>query len=233
MKISVETMNLLKHAATINTGIIIDPGNMIYSMHESRTVRMQATVTETFPQEFALINLNQFLNTVNLVDDPELTFKGDHVEIVSPNGTQRLKYYFSDPEVIQQSNKQLKADVSYELQFSITKEQLNGLNKAAATIGADDVCVFNRGADIYISALDKRRQNGNNYEIELMSNSELENKSFKVYFRKTNLKLTANDFNVSISSKGISTWVAQNPNVPELLFHIAVERDSLFEESGE
>ena len=100
-------------------------------------------------------------------------------------------------------------------------------------VGADDVCVFNRGADIYISALDKRRQNGNNYEIELMSNSELENKSFKVYFRKTNLKLTANDFNVSISSKGISTWVAQNPNVPELLFHIAVERDSLFEESGE
>lgn len=228
MKLSHETISILKHAAAINPGICIDAGNMIFSVHESRTVRMQATVEETFPQSFALINLSQFLNIIALVDDPELTFNDDYVVITSPNGNQTMQYYFADPAVVQQSNKALKADIQYEFSFNVTKDDLTKLNRAAAAISADDVCVFNRGTDIFMSVLDKRRQMGNNFEILVGSDSDLEGKNYKVYFRKNNLKLTNNDFYVSVSSKGLSTWKAKDAGVPELLFHVAIERDSEF-----
>lgn len=228
MKLSQETINTLKHAASINPSIMIDAGNMIFSVHESRTVRMQATVEETFPQSFALINLNQFLNIISLVDDAELTFNDDNVLITSSNGNQKMTYFFSDPAVIQQSNKQIKSDIQYDFSFNITRDDLQKLNRAAAAIMADDICVYNEGAEIYVSALDKKKQAGNTFKLLVGSDSALEGKNFKVYFRKNNLKLTNNDFTVSVSSRGVSTWKAMDSSVPELIFYIVIERDSEF-----
>lgn len=228
MKVSQNTFNILKHAAGINSAILIDKGSDIFTVHESKTVRMQAKIEEDFPITFALVNLNQFLNTISLVDDPELTFQEDHVVITSLDGSQEVRYYYSDPNVVNQSNKRLKADIEYEFSFEVTKDELNRLSKAAATISADDVMVYNDGANIYISILDKRRQNGNEFKILIGSNSSLEGKEYKVFFRKSNLKLTGNDFHIDVSSRGISTWTAKDPVIPELLFYIAIERDSSF-----
>lgn len=228
MKLSQETINILKHAAGINPGILIDEGSDIFAVHESKTVRMQAKIEEEFPNTFALVNLNQFLNTISLIDDPELTFQDDHVVITSPDGTQKVQYYFSDPNVVNQSNKRLKADIEYEFSFEVTKDELTRLGKAAATIGADDVMVYNDGANIYMAVLDKRRQAGNEFNLLVGSNSSLEGKEYRVFFRKGNLKLTGNDFHVDVSSRGISTWTAKDSVIPELLFYVAIERDSSF-----
>lgn len=228
MKLSQNTISILKHAASIHPGICIDQGDMIFSVHESRTVRMQAKVEETFPQQFALMNLNQFLNTLALIDDPELTFYDGYCVISSPSGNQTMQYYFSDPEIVQQPNKTLKAELVYNFSFNLSCADFVKLNRAAGAINADDICVFNRGAEIYMSALNKRRQTGNTFELLVGSDSELEGKEYKVFFRKNNLKLTNNDFLVSISDKGISTWKATDAAVPELLFHVAIERDSEF-----
>lgn len=228
MKLSQETISVLKHAASIQPGICIDAGNMIFSVHDSRAVRMQATIEETFPQSFAMINLNQFLNIISLFDDPELSFNDDHVLISSQSGNQTMQYYFSDPTMINQSNKQLSADLHYEFSFNLSSDDISKLNKAASAIAADDICVYNKGSDIFVTALDKRRQTGNTFELLVGTDTAIENKNYRVYFRKNNLKLTNNDFNVSVSSRGLSTWKAINANVPELLFYIAIERDSDF-----
>lgn len=229
MKLSNETIAILKHAAGINPGIILDENsNIIFSMHESKTTRMQATVTETFPVQIALINLNQFLNSLSLFQDPELEFNQDSV-VISGNNGQKIQYYYSDPAVIQQSNKQLKADIDYEFEFNISKEDLAQLNKASSIIGVDDICVYNDGTDIYISAMDKRRQAGNHFDLAVGTDTSLEGKHFKIFFRKTNLKLTSNDYHVKVSSKGLSTWIAEDAQVPSLIFYCAVEKDSEYE----
>lgn len=229
MKISPETISIFKHCASINPGIIVDPGNVIYSMSESRTIRLQATVQENFPVQFALVNLNQFLNTLSLVNSPELEFQDDHVDISSADGKQKFQYWFSDPAIIQQYNKPLKFDVTYDIEFNISREDLSQLNRAASVIGAEDICVYSHENDseIYVSAIDKQQNmgKGNNFALKIGENTGLSDKSFKIYFRKSNLKLTGNDFTVKVT-KGLSTWYAINANVPELLFHIAIERDS-------
>lgn len=228
MKLSQETISVLKHAASIQPGICIDAGNMIFSVHDSRAVRMQATIEETFPQSFAMINLNQFLNIISLFDDPELDFNEEYVLITSQTGNQKMQYYFSDPSIINQSNKQLSADLQYEFSFNLSRDDFLKLNKAAAAISADDICVYNNGSDIIITALDKRMQTGNNFELLVGTDSTLEDKKYKVFFRKNNLKLTNNDFHVSVSSRGLSTWKATDAAVPELIFYVAIERDSEF-----
>lgn len=233
MKLSNDTLNILKHAASINPGIIIDAGSDLFSMHETKTVRMQATVNETFPRQFAIMNLNQFLNVLSLFENPELNFEEDHVVITADTSSQKMTYYYSDPDIIKQSNKKLKTEIDYEYEFDISREDFTKLNKAAATIGVDDICVYNKdnGTDIFIAVLNKSVQNGNGFELMVGSNEAIAGKSFKIFFRKNNLKLTNNNYHVKLSSRGISTWIATDTNISELLFHVAIEKDSTFNES--
>lgn len=232
MKITNETMNILKHAAQIAPGIKIDAGTDIFSAHESRSIRMHACLADddAFPTSFAIMNLAQFLNTISLIEDPELKFEDDHVNISSNDGASSVKYYYSDPSTVNQDNKKLKGEVEYEFTFCVGKEDLSRVFKASAAIGADDICVYNNGGEIYMAAMDKRRQAGNRYDLLLMNSEGLEKsgKTFKIFFRKSNLKLTGNNFTVSVSSRGLSTWTADDANVPKLVFYIAIERDSEF-----
>lgn len=230
MKLTSETVSLLKHLCAINPAIIIDEGQQIFSVHPSRAVRMTAKVSETFETGFAISNLSQFLNTLALVDDPELSFKDGFVEIVSTSGNQKLRYMFSDPALIKdQPNKPLTAEVQYNVTLHITNEDLTKLNRAASVMGIDDICIMNKGADMYLCCTDKKLQESNSFELLIASDPEWQNKTIKAYFRKTNLKLTNNDFNVSISDKGLSTWVATDSSFSELIFYVSVERDSIFE----
>lgn len=232
MKLSNDTINILKQAASINPGIIIDPGQDVFSMQENKTVRMQACVNEEFPKQFAIMNLNQFLNVLSLFDSPELDFQDDKVEITSDTSNQKVIYYYSDPEVVKQDNKKLKAEIEYEIEFDLTRADLATLNKAASTIGVEDICVYSDkgSSDVCLAALNKARQSGNAFELVIGSDDSLTDKAFKVYFRKSNLKLTNNDFHVKLSTKGLSTWIATDTSLKELLFHIAIEKDSKFNE---
>ena len=232
MKLSNDAFNILKHATVISPGIKIDAGTEIFSAHESGAVRMysQLTPDDNFPVPFTVMNLNQFLNMVSLVDEPNLDFTEDSVNITSKDGGTTVKYYYSDPSTVNQDNKRLKADLTYEVEFFINQDDLSKLFKAASAISADDICVYNKKGDVYIAAVDKRCRNSNRYDLFVLHCDDLEKNGyeFKIYFRKSNLKLTNNDFTVSISSKGISVWKATNANVPNLTFYVAIERDSEF-----
>ena len=51
MKISNETLSLLKNYAGINTNILFRQGNVIGTVSPGKNIFSRATVTETFPRE--------------------------------------------------------------------------------------------------------------------------------------------------------------------------------------
>ena len=72
MKLSENTINLLKNFAGINPNMVFKAGSSIATIAEAKNIMASATVTETFPQEFGIYDLNEFLSTLTLVDNPEL-----------------------------------------------------------------------------------------------------------------------------------------------------------------
>jgi len=74
MKLSEDTINVLKNFSTINQSLQVKPGNVLKTISPLKTVFVEATVTETFPKEAAVYDLNKLLAKVSLYKEAELDF---------------------------------------------------------------------------------------------------------------------------------------------------------------
>ena len=93
MKLSNHTTSVLKNFATINQNLVIKEGNTITTMSAMKNIVAKADVEETFPQEVAIYDLNEFLAAMSLFTNPVLDFAENHVMITEENNTSNsLKY---------------------------------------------------------------------------------------------------------------------------------------------
>ena len=90
MKLSNETLNVLKNFAGINSGIEFKTGNKIATISSTKTVLAKATLPDEFPQDFCIYDLNQFLSVHSLGKDTELDFDANNV--VFKSGRSKTKY---------------------------------------------------------------------------------------------------------------------------------------------
>ena len=132
MKISTNTLNILKWLSTINSGIKIDVGNKLYSKFEANSMCAMVEVEETFPNQFITANLSKFLALVDLFEDPDFEFTDEYVKISSPNGKNKTHYYQSRPELVTQPNKIPKVQTEIALSFSLSSENLKKIFKACS-----------------------------------------------------------------------------------------------------
>jgi hypothetical protein len=74
MKLTKDTLDVLKNFSTINSGLEFKKGNTIRTMSSGKTVLAKATLKDEFPQDFCVYDLNQFLSVHNLFDNTEIDF---------------------------------------------------------------------------------------------------------------------------------------------------------------
>ena len=99
MKLSDNTLTLLKNFAGINQSILVKQGNKLRTISIAKNILAEAEITEEFPREFAVYDLNQFLNGLSLHQDPDLDFT-ENSYITIREGKRRVKYFYADPNVI-------------------------------------------------------------------------------------------------------------------------------------
>ena len=85
MKLSSNTTSVLKNFATINQNLVIKEGNSIATMSAMKNIVAKAEVEETFPQEIAIYDLNEFLTCLSLFKSPVLDFQDTFVTIKEEN----------------------------------------------------------------------------------------------------------------------------------------------------
>ena len=81
MKISKKTIELLKNFANINPNLMIKQGNRLATITAHKNVMASVTVDESFPNDFGIYDLNEFLGAVSLFEDPDFAFSGTDVKI--------------------------------------------------------------------------------------------------------------------------------------------------------
>ena len=77
MKLSQDTLNVLKNFGTINSNLVFRPGMPLATMSEAKTIMASATIEETFPHVFGVYDINELLSVMSMFDDPELKFAED------------------------------------------------------------------------------------------------------------------------------------------------------------
>ena len=99
MKLSDQTLTILKNFAGINNSILVKKGLQLRTISVAKNILAEARIEEEFPRDFAIYDLNQFLNGLGLHQDPELDFKEESYLDIR-EGKRRVKYFFADPAVI-------------------------------------------------------------------------------------------------------------------------------------
>ena len=99
MKLSENTLTILKNFAGINQSILVKKGNKLRTISIAKNILSEAEILEEFPRDFAIYDLNQFLNGLSLHQDPNLDFSGE-THITIRDGKRRVKYFYADPNVI-------------------------------------------------------------------------------------------------------------------------------------
>ena len=218
MKLTSKTISILKNFSTINQNLMVKPGNTLSTMSAMKNIVAQAEVTERFPQEFAIYDLNEFLSALSLFEEPELNFQEQYVTITQEGSRKNLKYWFSDPEVVTTPSKAIVMP-STEVTFNLSSDTLSEIQKAAAVIGAPDMALTNGS----LMVTDKKNDTANAYDTELGVNET--DAEYKFWFKVENLKLMSGSYDVEVSSKSISHFTNSAVGVE---YWIALEPESKY-----
>lgn len=224
MELSNFTMQVLKNFASINSNIVVNKGNTIMTVSEAKNILAAATVDETFPQQFGIYDLPEFLSVIGLADSPRLTFKDTHVLIGDSSGRTNIKYFFSDPDNLTTPAKLItmpEANVS----FTLDQGTLNNLKRAASALGHSEVAIHGTKSVITLTVLDKDNATSNVYSIDVPGSADTEGYNFIVSIG--NLRLIPADYLVEISSRLISQFTSKNLD-KEIKYWVALEKSSTY-----
>jgi hypothetical protein len=221
MKLSPETITVLKNFSSINQSILVKGGSHLRTISVMKNILAEASVKETFPKDFAIYDLNQFLNGLSLHQDPDLDFDNDSY-IVIREGKRRVKYFFADPEVIvTPPDKELELP-SQDVCFQLEHSQLDKLIKASAVYQLPDLSAVGEAGVIRLVVRDKKNDTSNEFSIIV---GETEN-TFTFNFKVENIKIIPGTYDVVVSKKCLSKFSNEKYN---LNYYIALEPDSTFE----
>ena len=220
MKLSEQTVSILKNFSTINQNLVIKEGSEILTVSAMKNIVSRAEVEETFPVEFAIYDLNEFLSCMSLFTNPDLEFEEDFALITEAGSSNRsLKYWYSEPSVVTTPSKEVTMP-SVEVEFPMNSGILSEVQKAAAVIGAPDMVL----EDDELRVTDKKNDTANSYSTSLDTKSD-DDASYKFWFKVENLKLLPGDYDVQVSEKRISHF--QNKKTP-IEYWIALEPESSY-----
>ena len=220
MKLSESTVSLLKNFSSINQSILFKEGQKLRSISVMKNILVEANISEEFPKDFGIYDLNQFLNGLSLHSSPDLDFDNDQYVVIK-EGRSRSKYFFADPSVIVAPPEKEITLPTEDVCFQLTSQQLEKLKKAASVYQLPDISVIGENGVIKLVARDKKNDTSNDFSIVVGET----NTDFVFNFKEENLKIVPGNYDVVVSEKLLSRF--QNQNI-DVTYYIALEPDSTF-----
>jgi len=221
MKLSDNTLNILKNFAGINNSILVKQGTQLRTISVAKNILAEAQIGEEFPRDFAIYDLNQFLNGLGLHQDPDMDFSPDSYLSIR-EGKRRVKYFYADPNVIISPPDKEITLPSEDVHFQLESTSLEKLLKAAAVYQLPDLSAVGGDGVVKIVVRDKKNDTSNEFAVVVGETDKV----FSFNFKVENIKIIPGAYDVVVSSKLLSRFTNSQH---DLKYYIALEPDSTFE----
>jgi hypothetical protein len=223
MKLSNDTLSVLKNFASINQGIIFRKGKTLRTMSAGKNVMAEATIGEEIPVEFGVYDLNNFLSVLTLhKDETNLEFQENNILISGLQGRSKIKYRFCAPGMLVAAPDKAITMPDAEISFELKAEDFDWVMKAASVLSSPNIAVESDGEKIYLTCLDPTNDAAHIDSIEIGKGN---GSKYNMLFKVENLKLISGEYKIQISSKGISNFKHKTMNIQ---YWIATEAGSTF-----
>lgn len=204
MKIDQDTVAVLKNFAKINPSILFERGNILRTLAFSKKTYGEAKVTTIFDKQFAIYNLDRFIATFSLFNDPEFIIHDSYVEISDNSRT--VKYMCCDEESILKppivDPNKFKAQLSFDLTYSDYKN----VEKAIGILGLPNFVINGDGENISIQAINVTNPSSDNYSINVGKSDRV----FNIVFRPEDIKILPLDYTVTIYNNKMCNFKTDN-----------------------
>tara|TARA_B100000424_G_C22872964_1_gene464880 strand:+ start:394 stop:1068 length:675 start_codon:yes stop_codon:yes gene_type:complete len=224
MEISANTVNILKNFASINSNIVIKPGQKLMTISEAKNILAQASIPEEFGTQVGIYDLQEFLNVLNLVDTPNIQLDQSYMHVRSQSGRELVKYYYADTEMLTSPTKPIEMP-DPDVSFNLDVNTLSSLKRASGIFGHGQLLIEPSEGCIKLSVVDPENATANTYSIEV--DGEYTSAPFKFVLNISNLRMVSDDYKVKISKKLISEFTNEASN---LTYWIALEKSSKYGE---
>lgn len=214
MKISKQTLDILKNFSQINTNILIREGNQLSTISVGKNIFSRASVAEEFPLEFAIYDLGSLLGLLTLSDEQEVDFGDKSLTVSKDGGT--FEYFYADPSIIvSPPNKEIKLETHFE--FTIGATDIGMLQKAASITGATTLSIVADGTKATLVIGDPKTSSSNSYrkslgETDLEFDCRLGIGNFTVLTDEYVVSLSKKKFmHLKSTTKDVQYWLALEP----------------------
>jgi hypothetical protein len=217
MQISKETIDILKNFASINNNILIRKGTVLSTISTAKNIFAKASVTEDFPLEVSIYDLNSFLALVTLMENQVISFGDKSLTIQKDGG--KFEYFYSNPSVIVAApDKSIELDKHF--QFKLTSEDVNLIIRAAAITSAPTISVSSKHQQVVLTIGDKKNDTANTYKKTIGPGIE----DFDCHIAVENFRVIPDAYEVTISKKKFMHFKNETKNIE---YFIAMEPDSV------
>ena len=214
MKLTAETVAILKNYAAINQNIQFKQGQSLSTISPQKNILSSAEIGEDIPQTFAIYDLNKLLGTMSAYDKtPELTFEENRLLI------ERTKYTYGDPAMLVLPPEKKLDFPDPEIKFKMPKDKYDMCLKMAQILSLPELVVQGDGSKIFLVATDTNNSSTDEHPEEVGTTD----KTFQMVFKIENMKLLSGGYQVGISSKGIAHFAHEHS---KLEYWIATEQNS-------
>lgn len=215
MKLSENTLAVLKNFASINSGVVLKQGNTQKTISPEKSILVETTLDDSIPTEFGIYDLNQFLGIVTTLKNPELTFGKD--QVVLDDGELSVTYRgCSSNLVITPPDKELVLkDITTK--FSLPNATLQKLIKVATMVSLPNLSVIGKNAELLLKIHERANDTSNDGIIKI---GDYAGSDFTASFKTENLKLLPDDYNVEVQAGAFAKFVNVSGS---LTYFIALE----------
>lgn len=227
MKLSSNTISVLKNFGSINEGIYFKKGKTLKTVSKLKNVLAEATITEDIPTDFGVSDINNFLSVISLSkDDTTFKFEGKNIVIVSNKGRSQTKYRFCEPTAIIIPPEKSISMPDPEISFEFSADDFSWTLRNASVLSSPNVVVESDGKKVSVVCTDLQNDAAHTNSLEIGDGN---GNKYRMIFKTEHIdKIMPGAYTVQISSKGIGMFT--NKDHP-LKYWISTEAGSKFEKN--
>lgn len=222
MKLSEATITTLKNFSTINPGLIIRKGNTLRTISKLQSLVAKVEVPESFDDTICIYDLNRFLAVLGSLKDPDIAMN-DNRSLKIKSESSVTNYGLSDESLIIAPPEKDLSMADAEVNFTLTQSTLTQILRLAGVMGLPNVCVRGNRSKISVAAVDVKNTDSDVFSVDVGETTS----EFEMIFVTENFKFLPENYQVSISSKGIAHF---KNSTGKIQYWVATEAGSTFTE---
>ena len=228
MKLSDNTITVLKNFGNINSGIFLKKGKILSTVSAHKNILAKATIPDEISKEFGIYDLNEFLSVISLYkNDLDVDFDSKDLVISGLKGRSKTTYRTCEQTMIVSPPEKDLEMPDAEISISLSESDFKWILDTANVLGSPQITIQSDGTTCKVVTLDVSNDGAHTQSLEL--DNEGSGNKYRMIFKTENIqKVLSGPYDLKVSSKGIAHF--KNTKFP-IEYFITTEVGSTFEKA--